>query len=132
MRQAAAKDGDQIIATDIHMVLVPAGSALVPVPLPHPFTGTINDGLSSNVNIMGRRAAMVGSTAVNVPGHLPTTPGQGFQRPPANAGTIKQGSQSVNINGQPAARNGDIAETCNDPSDLPAGSVVAVASVFVG
>jgi hypothetical protein len=31
-----------------------------------------------------------------------------------------------------AARNGDTATTCNDPSDLPVGQVIAVGTVFIG
>jgi len=36
------------------------------------------------------------------------------------------------INGKPAARNGDRAQTCNDPVDLPVGTVVAVGTVLIG
>jgi uncharacterized Zn-binding protein involved in type VI secretion len=36
------------------------------------------------------------------------------------------------INGKPVARNGDTALTCNDPADLPAGTVVAVGTVLIG
>jgi uncharacterized Zn-binding protein involved in type VI secretion len=42
------------------------------------------------------------------------------------------GSTTVLINGKPAARNGDTALTCNDPADLPAGTVVAVGTVNIG
>ena len=52
--------------------------------------------------------------------------------PPANKGTIQLGSATVLIGGKPAARNGDIALTCNDPSDLPVGQVVAVSTVLIG
>jgi uncharacterized Zn-binding protein involved in type VI secretion len=38
----------------------------------------------------------------------------------------------VLINGKPAARMGDPAMTCNDPADLPAGTVVAAGTVLVG
>jgi uncharacterized Zn-binding protein involved in type VI secretion len=38
----------------------------------------------------------------------------------------------VLINGKPAARQGDTALTCNDPADLPAGTVVAAGTVMVG
>jgi hypothetical protein len=31
-----------------------------------------------------------------------------------------------------AARNGDPAETCNDPADLPVGQVIATGTVFIG
>jgi uncharacterized Zn-binding protein involved in type VI secretion len=55
-----------------------------------------------------------------------------FQSPPANRGRVQVGSATVRINGRPAARNGDPALTCNDPSDLPAGTVQAVGTVFFG
>jgi uncharacterized Zn-binding protein involved in type VI secretion len=42
------------------------------------------------------------------------------------------GSQTVNINGKAAARNGDVATTCNDPVDVPAGTVVGVGTVLIG
>jgi uncharacterized Zn-binding protein involved in type VI secretion len=89
-------------------------------------------GLSGDVKIMGMAAAVVGSTADNVPPHLPTAPGTTFQRPPANKATVQLGSQTVKINGKPAARNGDKALTCNDPSDLPAGTVTATGTVMIG
>jgi uncharacterized Zn-binding protein involved in type VI secretion len=132
MGQPAAKKGDQIVATDTHIVMVPSGPALVPTPLPHPFAGMINGGVSSDVNVMGQPAATVDSTADNTPPHLPTPPGTTFQNPPKNKATIKMGSATVKINGKAAARNGDTAETCNDPSDLPAGQVIAVGTVNIG
>ena len=132
MRQAAAKQGDRILATDTHIVLVPSATGLIPTPLPHPFTGIINGNLSSSVNIMGKPAATVGSTAANKPAHVVSAPGQSFQSPPDNKGTITLGSQTVRINGQAAARNGDVAQTCNDPAPLPVGKVVAVGTVFIG
>ena len=36
MGQPAAKQGDQIVATDTHIVLVPSPGGPVPTPLPHP------------------------------------------------------------------------------------------------
>ena len=80
----------------------------------------------------GRPAATVGSTAANTPPHLATPPGATFQRPPANQGTIQAGSPTVRINGKAAARHGDPALTCNDPADLPVGSVLAAGTVFIG
>ena len=131
MGQPAAKQGDQIIATDTHIVIVP-GVTPVPTPLPHPFTGIVNGNLSADVNIMGMPAATVDSTADNTPPHIPTPPGTTFQRPPTNKATIKLGSPTVKINGKMAARNSDIAETCNDPADLPIGQVIAIGTVFIG
>ena len=132
MGQPAAKQGDQIVANDVHIAMVPGPTNPVPTPLPHPFTGIISGGLSSDVKIMGLAAATVGSTADNTPPHVPTAPGTAFQKPPSNKGTIQMGSPTVRINGKMAARNGDIATTCNDPADLPAGTVIASGTVFIG
>jgi uncharacterized Zn-binding protein involved in type VI secretion len=126
----AAKEGDQIVATDTHVVILPAPAS--PMALPHPFAGKLNGALSSNVKIMGKPAATVGSTADNSPAHVPTAPGTAFQKPPANQGTVKMGSATVKINGKAAARSGDVAETCNDPADLPVGTVVGSGTVMVG
>jgi len=131
--QPAAKQGDKILATDTHIVMVPAPSGSpVPTPLPHPFVGVLNGGLSSDVKIMGMPAATVDSTADNTPAHIATPPGTAFQSPPSNKATIKIGSPTVKINGKMAARNGDTAMTCNDPADLPAGQVIAVGTVSIG
>lgn len=132
MGQPAARANDRVVATDTHLVLVPAGPALVPTPLPHPFSGLIDGGLVASVKIQGQPAAVVGSTATNTPAHLPTPPGTSFQKPPANRATIQMGSSSVLIGGKPAARHGDTALTCNDPADAPVGTVVAVSTVLIG
>jgi uncharacterized Zn-binding protein involved in type VI secretion len=129
MAQPAAKQGDQVLATDIHIIMIPTPGGPVPTPLPHPFVGMLTGGLSTNVMIMGLPAAVLGSTADNTPPHIPQ--GGPFQRPPTNKGTLITGSPSVMINGTPAARNGDTAMTCNDPADLPAGTVVAVGTVLI-
>ena len=130
MGQPAAKQGDQIMATDTHIVMIPSPGGPVPTPLPNPFTGMIDGSLSSDVHIQGKPAAVQGSTATKQPSHSPA--GGPFQKPPSNQATIQMGSATVNINGKPAARNGDTCMTCNDPSDLPAGTIVAASSVMVG
>ncbi len=128
MGQPAAKQNDQIIATDNHLIQPPGPSS--PALVPHPFTGIIDGALSSDVNIEGLAAATVDSTATNTPAHVPI--GGSFVNPPKNKGKIILGSTTVFINGKAAARNGDVAETCNDPADLPVGTVVAVSTVFIG
>jgi uncharacterized Zn-binding protein involved in type VI secretion len=130
MGQPAAKQGDQVVATDIHIVMIPSPGGPVPTPLPHPFAGQLDGGLSTDVNIEGKPAAVQGSTATNLPAHVPQ--GGPFQQPPKNKGTIQLGSTTVFINGKPAARNGDLALTCNDPADLPAGTVIAAGRVLIG
>ena len=130
MGQPAAKQGDRVVATDTHVVMIPSPGGPVPTPLPHPFTGQIDGSLSPDVTIEGSAAAVRGSTATNTPSHVPQ--GGPFQTPPSNRATIQLGSATVLINGKPAARNGDKALTCNDPADLPVGTVVAAGTVFIG
>jgi uncharacterized Zn-binding protein involved in type VI secretion len=128
MGQPAAKQGDQIVALDTHLVQPPGPSP--PVPTPLPFNGILDGGLSGNVNIMNLPAATVNSTATNTPPHIP--PGGAFVNPPSNKGQIIKGSATVFINQKAAARAGDTALTCNDPTDLPVGTVQAVGTVFIG
>ncbi len=132
MGAPAAKKDDQVVAVDTHIVLVPAVPSPIPTPLPHPFAGKLDGGLSSDVNIEGKPAATVDSTATNSPSHVPTPPGTSFQSPPSNKGTVKAGSATVKINGKAAARAGDSVETCNDPADAPVGSIVASGTVSIG
>jgi uncharacterized Zn-binding protein involved in type VI secretion len=124
----AAKKDDKITAQDMHLVQ-PPGTA-PPASVQHPFKGIISGKLSGNVNIMGKPAATMNSTATNTPAHLPI--GGTFVKAPANRGSIIAGSATVFINGKPAARSGDAAITCNDPVDLPVGKVVAKGTVFIG
>ncbi|NIP43577.1 MAG: hypothetical protein GWO41_12275 [candidate division Zixibacteria bacterium] len=130
MGMPAAKMGDHIVATDIHIILVITPGGIVPTPLPHPFNGIINSGCSTDVNIMSMGAAVMGSEAMNTPPHIPQ--GGMFQKPPSNKGKIIRGSATVMINGKPAARLGDTAMTCNDPADLPIGTVIAAGTVMIG
>lgn len=126
----AAKQGDKVVATDIHIIMVPSPGGPVPTPTPLPFNGTITTSLSTDVFIEGKPAAIVGSGAINTPPHIPA--GGPFQKPPRNQGKILAGSTGVFINGKPAARQGDQAITCNDPVDAPIGTVMAVGKVFIG
>lgn len=128
----AAKQNDQITAVDIHIVMVPSASGQTPVPLPHPFDGRLNSNLSPNVKIMGLPAATVGSMATNQTPHFPLSPGVAFQVPPSNQGTVTMGSSTVKINGKPAARTGDSAQTCADPVPNNNAKVVATGSVMIG
>jgi len=130
--QPAAKQNDIVQAIDTHIVMIPSPGGPVPTPVPgHPFNGIINGNLSTNVKIGGLPAATVGSTANNQPPHIPMG-GPSFQIPPTNQATIIMGSMTVMINGKQAARNGDMANTCNDPAPLPVGKVIAMGTVMIG
>ena len=129
MGRAAAKQGDEIKATDTHMVIVPGPAQTL---APHTFAGVIDGALSDNVRINGCKAATVGSTATNREPHVPAAPGTAFVKPPSNRGTICEVPRKVRINGKAAARDGDLAETCNDAADAPIGTVVASGNVRIG
>ena len=91
----AAKQGDQVVGVDTHIIMIPSPGGPVPTPLPHPFAGILDGGLSSSVKIMGMPAAIVGSTASNMPPHIPQ--GGPFQKPPSNKAEIILGSTDVFI-----------------------------------
>ena len=119
-------------AVDMHMVLVPSPGGPVPTPLPHPFMGILDGNLSTDVKIMGMPAATVGSTASNMPAHIPTPPGTSFVIPPMNKATIMMGSSTVMINKKPAARMGDTTQSCADPVPNMAAQIIAVGTVMIG
>ncbi|MCR9172647.1 MAG: hypothetical protein NXI10_09160 [bacterium] len=131
MGRPAAKKGDSIVSpADIHLVQIPTPTGTEIVPLPHPFHGKLTENLSKNVKIMGKPAAMKDSWGVNVPAHVPM--GIKFVKEPSNIGKVFVGSFTVRINGRQAARSGDTVMTCNDPTDLPVGKVVATGTVRIG
>ena len=124
--QPIAKQGDSIKAVDIHVVVVNG----VPTPTPTPFDGTLVEDLSPDVIAEHRAVAVVGSRAKNEPAHVAI--GGSFQRAPKNEAKVVTGSGIVLVNGKPIARNGDQADTCNDPVDLPNGSVSSIGTVVSG
>ena len=131
MPQPAARMNDPVTGTDIHIILVPAGPSLVPTPIPHPYVGRIAGGCSTDVQINGQPAALMGSKSqLNSP-HIPQ--GGSFQRPPTGSGTVLAGSPTVLVNNKPLARVGDQVATCNDPVDAPTSAITAgSANVMVG
>jgi len=126
-----AKQDDQVLGIDTHIVMIPSPAGPVPTPMPMPFVGKLQGALASSVEIDNKPAAVKGSTAQNQPQHIPA--GGPFQNPPSNQATIDAGSATVFFNNQKAARLGDVAKTCNDPTDAPNGVVmVASSTVFIG
>lgn len=125
-----AKQGDKVVGVDTHIVMIPSPGGPVPTPLPHPFNGTLTGGCSTDVMIGGAPAAVIGSTATNVPPHLPQ--GGPFQVPPTNQGTVLMGSTTVLINNKGAARSTDTVQTCNDPAPAPTCSIIATSTVLIG
>lgn len=130
MGNPAAKQGDKVSGMDTHILMIPSPGGPVPTPTPMPFVGTISGDLASSVSIDNMAAAVKGSTADNMPPHVPA--GGPFQKQPADKATIQEGSATVFIEDKPVARMGDPAMTCNDPADAPNGTVIANSTVFVG
>lgn len=123
----AAKQDDNIIANDTHIVVTPNGARVV---IPLPFVGVIDGALEPTVLIAGKPAAVHASTAMNTAVHIPV--GGVFETPPSNRGSIVVGARTVLANHKLLARDGDAALTCNDPTDLVVGMVVATGTVLVG
>lgn len=126
----AAKQGDTIVGTDTHVLMVPSPGGPVPTPTPMPFSGMLSLDLSADVEICNMKAATVGSRAPNTVPHVPAA--GPFQKPPSNLATIQVGTGKVQINGKDAACVGGTAMTCNDPADAPNGTVVGGGTVFFG
>ena len=117
----AARQNDEVVGTDIHIVMLPIPGGETPVPLPHPFKGKITDGVSTNVKIEGVAAATVMCKVKNDQNHIPNGPK--FMNNPTNDGFVVKGSATVLIHGKPAARKGDQVMTCNDPMPLPTSTI---------
>ncbi|GGQ82601.1 PAAR domain-containing protein [Couchioplanes azureus] len=122
MPQPCARQNDPVTGTDVHVLLVPSPGGPVPTPTPMPFAGRLMTGLSTDVLINGLPAAVQGSVAQNVPPHVAPPPAT-FGKAPTNQGRVVLGSTTVLVNGKPLARAGDPVATCNDPADLPAGTI---------
>ena len=132
MGKPAAKQGDRIKAVDTHTEMVPSGSGEQPQHVSgHNFDGVINSVLISSVLIMDKPAAVKGSKSVGSMFHQPKV-GSRFLLPPNNEGEIMAGSGTVMIGGKPAARDGDLAQTCDDVVPTSHGKVEAQGTVFIG
>ncbi|MCC6526094.1 MAG: hypothetical protein IT373_25835 [Polyangiaceae bacterium] len=63
--QPAAKEGDEVVGSDIHVVMVPSPGGPVPTPLASPFKGKLTDGLSQTTCVDNQSVALEGSRAKN-------------------------------------------------------------------
>lgn len=114
-KQMAAQD-DRVMGMDVHIMVIPSGPGTTTVPLPHPFIGKLDDGLSDDVSIGDKKAALKGSKARHDdPTHLQLPGTIKFQNNPKKDGEITGGtSPTVKINGKEAAVIGSLVTTCND------------------
>jgi len=132
MSQPAATATDKVTGMCIHIILSPSPGGPVPTPTPHPFMGTIMGGVCATVLIGGKPAATMGSTATNLPPHIPIGAGP-FAVPPTNQATIIKGSATVLFCSKPAARMGDTATLCSNGTPPGVGTVMGTAAtVLIG
>lgn len=65
-KQMAAQD-DRVMGMDVHIMVIPSGPGTTTAPLPQPFIGKLNDGLSDDVSIdnMSRRLCSFNCNNIN-------------------------------------------------------------------
>jgi len=114
-KQMAAQD-DRVMGMDVHIMVIPSGPSTTTVPLPHPFIGKLDDGLSDDVSIGDKKAALKGSKAKHDDSMHMQLPGTiKFQNNPKKEGEVTGGTSStVKIDGNEAAVIGSLVTTCND------------------
>lgn len=93
-KQMATQD-DRVMGMDVHIMVIPSGPSTTTAPLPHPFIGKLNDGLSDDVSIGGKKAALKGSKARHDdPTHLQLPGTIKFQNNPKKEGEVTGGTHS--------------------------------------
>lgn len=114
-KQMAAQD-DRVMGMDVHIMVIPSGPSTTTAPLPHPFMGKLDDGLSDDVSIGDKKAALKGSKAKHDDSMHLQLPGTiKFQNNPKKEGEVTGGtSPTVKINGKETAVIGSLVTTCND------------------
>ncbi len=133
MGAPAVAENDQVTGQCTHLVPAGAGTA----PMPFPFVASLNRGLVDSVLIMGRRAAVEGTSGGNTPAHPGLHPSDPFFEPPGTpstarkqVGTITSGSTSVFFGGRAAATIQSRASCCR--AQPPGRIVPGVPTVLIG
>jgi uncharacterized Zn-binding protein involved in type VI secretion len=120
--------GDKVTgACPNHLIPGPLG-APIPSPAPLPFSAPLSQGLSTNVLIGGKAAAVMGSSGLNSPAHAGLHASDPFLLPATEMGRVTSGSATVLIGGQPAATAASQATCCTVPGKLPP----SVSNVLIG
>ena len=121
MSAPAIVQGDRIMGVCPNHPLPPPAP-----PVPMPFSAPLTLGFSTNVQIGGKPAAVVGSSGYNIPPHVGTI--DAFAAPNMQEGKILSGSVTVQIGGKPAATLQSSCMCCVVPGQL----VPSVANVLIG
>jgi uncharacterized Zn-binding protein involved in type VI secretion len=88
----------------------------------------LTTGLSTDVQIGGKPAAVIGSSGQNTPPHVGLHASDPFLLPPSQVGHILSGSPTVLINGKPAATQQSQCTCCV----VPGQAVPSVMTVLIG
>jgi uncharacterized Zn-binding protein involved in type VI secretion len=125
----AAVLGDQVTAQcPGHLMPNPATGLPQPSP-PLPFAAPITQGVVTSVLICGKPAAVAGSAGYNTPPHVGLHPSDPSFAPPVQIATVTQGSSTVLIGGQPAAKSGSAVTVC---AGLPGQLAGSASTVLIG
>lgn len=128
MGQPAVVMNDQILGTcAIHMIPSPTGSPMPAPPLP--FACPLLLGLTTTVMIVGKPAAVQGSSGLNTPPHVGLHPSDPYFAPPAQMGQVIVGSSTVFFEGKPAAYTGCSVTMC---ASVPGQLIGSAATVMIG
>lgn len=93
-KQMATQD-DRVMGMDVHIMVIPSGPSTTTSPLPHPFIGKLDDGLSDDVSIGDKKAAVKGSKARHDdPTHMQLPGTIKFQNNPKKEGEVTGGTHS--------------------------------------
>jgi uncharacterized Zn-binding protein involved in type VI secretion len=132
MGKAVARSGDKLVVkgTLDHSYTITSPSSTVKYPCD--FSGTISKGVSGDVSI-GGSAAAIKNDASESGAHTKTNAAQGgsWVNAPKDSAKVTGGSSSVFINGKPAVRDGDPADTCDTTGAVEVQNAGA-ATVFIG
>lgn len=123
---AVVKD-HQIVGQCTHLIPVGSGTG----PMAFPFMGPLTDGLIDSVVIMGKPAAVEGSSGATKPPHPGLHPSDQFFEsggPRRQVGKITKGSATVFFGGKPAASISSQAQCCRPPGTL----VPGIPTVLIG
>lgn len=107
-----AKQLDPVVGLDIHLFIIPPAPAPIPIPMPH--IGVVMDPcdlipMFATVRVNGVPRATAGSSGYCIPHPIPGAP---VPAPPSNDHEILTGSLTVNADGEPLSRLGDLVLSC--------------------
>ena len=111
-----AGQGAKVMGFDVHRMVIPSGNGTAIAAIPHAFIGELQERLSEDVEINGKKAGVKGSVAKHTDARHLQLPGTiKFEQEPKKEGEVSGNTKrKVEINGKEAAVVGSTVTTCND------------------